>query len=73
MREPRTPEDEALAGLDETVEQYKAMVQQWADAVTRERAASARITGPALVVGQRMFVQGDDGTIAAFIIRDESA
>jgi outer membrane protein assembly factor BamB len=50
----------------------------WLDPVTgnflaRERAASARITGPALVVGQRMFVQGDDGTIAAFIIRDESA
>jgi outer membrane protein assembly factor BamB len=43
------------------------------DFLARERAASGRITGPALVVGQRMFVQGDDGTVAAFQIRDESA
>jgi outer membrane protein assembly factor BamB len=42
--------------------------------LARARAASDRITGAPLVVGQTIYVQGDDGTIAAFAIRnDESA
>lgn len=41
--------------------------------LARDRAASDRITGPALVVGQTMYVQGDDGTVAAYVIRDETA
>lgn len=39
----------------------------------RARAASDRITGPPLIVGTNLYVQGDDGTISAFVIRDDSA
>jgi outer membrane protein assembly factor BamB len=42
--------------------------------LARERAAGQRITGAPLVVGQNVYVQGDDGTIAAFTLRpDEEA
>jgi outer membrane protein assembly factor BamB len=41
--------------------------------VGRARAASGRIAGPPLVVGAMMYVQADDGTVAAFTIRDDSA
>jgi outer membrane protein assembly factor BamB len=42
--------------------------------LARARAAGQRITGAPLVVGQNVYVQGDDGTIAAFTLRpDEEA
>jgi outer membrane protein assembly factor BamB len=42
--------------------------------LARERAAGQRITGAPLVVGQNVYVQGDDGTIAAYTLRpDEEA
>jgi outer membrane protein assembly factor BamB len=42
--------------------------------MARERAAGERITGAPLVVGQNVYVQGDDGTIAAYTLRlDEQA
>jgi outer membrane protein assembly factor BamB len=42
--------------------------------LARERAAGERISGAPLVVGQNVYVQGDDGTIAAFTVRrDEEA
>jgi outer membrane protein assembly factor BamB len=42
--------------------------------LARERAAGQRITGPPLVVGQNVYVQGEDGTLAAFTLRqDEEA
>jgi outer membrane protein assembly factor BamB len=42
--------------------------------LARERAAGQRITGPPLVVGQNVYVQGEDGTLAAFSLRqDEEA
>lgn len=42
--------------------------------LARVRAASDRITGPPLVVGQTLYIQADDGTVAAYTIRsDESA
>lgn len=41
--------------------------------IARERAASDRITGPPLVLGSTMYVQADDGTVAAFVVRDDSA
>jgi outer membrane protein assembly factor BamB len=37
--------------------------------LARERAAGQRITGAPLVVGQNVYVQGDDGTVAAFTVR----
>lgn len=47
----------------------------WLDPATgeflaRERAGSSRITGAPLVVGNLLYVQGDDGTVAAFGLRD---
>lgn len=50
----------------------------WLDPVTgefvaRERAAGGRITGAPLVVGEAVFVQGDDGTVAAYALRDSDA
>jgi outer membrane protein assembly factor BamB len=42
--------------------------------LARERAAGQRISGAPLVVGQNVYVQGDDGTLAAFTLRlDEQA
>ena len=42
--------------------------------MARARAAGQRISGPPLVVGQNVYVQGDDGTVAAFTLRrDEQA
>jgi outer membrane protein assembly factor BamB len=37
--------------------------------LARERAAGQRISGAPLVVGENVYVQGDDGTIAAFTVR----
>lgn len=37
--------------------------------MARERAAGERISGAPLVVGQNVYVQGDDGTIAAYTLR----
>jgi outer membrane protein assembly factor BamB len=39
--------------------------------MARERAAGQRISSAPLVVGQNVYVQGDDGTIAAFTLRVE--
>jgi outer membrane protein assembly factor BamB len=40
--------------------------------LARERAAGERISSAPLVVGQNVYVQGDDGTVAAFTVhRDE--
>ena len=43
--------------------------------LARERAAGQRIASAPLVVGQNVYVQGDDGTVAAFTLRvqDEEA
>ena len=42
--------------------------------LARERAAGERISAAPLVVGQNVYVQGDDGTLAAFTLRtDEEA
>jgi outer membrane protein assembly factor BamB len=42
--------------------------------LARERAAGERISAAPLVVGQNVYVQGDDGTVAAFTLRrDEQA
>jgi outer membrane protein assembly factor BamB len=42
--------------------------------LARERAAGQRISGAPLVVGQHVYVQGEDGTLAAFTVRrDEEA
>jgi outer membrane protein assembly factor BamB len=42
--------------------------------LARERAAGERISGAPLVVGQNVYVQGDDGTVAAYTVRiDEEA
>jgi outer membrane protein assembly factor BamB len=42
--------------------------------LARARGAGGRISGAPLVVGQNVYVQGDDGTIAAFTVRrDEQA
>ena len=44
------------------------------DLLARQRAAGQRITGAPLVVGQNVYVQGDDGTVAAYTVRrDEEA
>jgi outer membrane protein assembly factor BamB len=37
--------------------------------VARERAAGQRISAAPLVVGQNVYVQGDDGTLAAYTLR----
>jgi outer membrane protein assembly factor BamB len=37
--------------------------------LAREHAAGNRISGAPLVVGQNVYVQGDDGTLAAFTVR----
>jgi outer membrane protein assembly factor BamB len=39
--------------------------------LARERAAGERISGAPLVVGQNVYVQGDDGTLAAFTVRSD--
>ena len=41
--------------------------------LARARAASGRITGPPLIVGQMMYLQGEDGTVAAFTVRDDES
>lgn len=42
--------------------------------LARERAAGERISAAPLVVGQNVYVQGDDGTVAAYTLRrDEQA
>jgi outer membrane protein assembly factor BamB len=41
--------------------------------LARERAAGGRISGPPLVVGENVYVQGDDGTVAAFALRADAA
>ena len=41
--------------------------------LARERAAKQRIGAPPLVVGENVYVQGDDGTIAAYTVRDDEA
>ena len=50
----------------------------WLDAadghfVAREHAASARITSAPLVVGDNVYVQGDDGTVAAYTVRSDAS
>ncbi|HVS24298.1 MAG TPA: PQQ-binding-like beta-propeller repeat protein, partial [Gammaproteobacteria bacterium] len=37
--------------------------------VARERAAKGRISAAPIVVGENLYVQGDDGTVAAFTVR----
>ncbi|HEY8520850.1 MAG TPA: outer membrane protein assembly factor BamB [Gammaproteobacteria bacterium] len=39
--------------------------------VARAKAASDRITSAPLVLGESLFVQGDDGTVAAFALEEE--
>jgi outer membrane protein assembly factor BamB len=39
----------------------------------RERAGSDRITAPPLVLGQTLYVQSDDGSVSAFVLRDPNA
>jgi outer membrane protein assembly factor BamB len=41
--------------------------------IARQRASSDRITGAPLVVGENVFVQGDDGTVAAFTVQGDAA
>jgi outer membrane protein assembly factor BamB len=41
--------------------------------LAREKAAGERISGAPLVVGENVFVQGDDGTLAAFTLRPADA
>jgi outer membrane protein assembly factor BamB len=41
--------------------------------LARQRAARDRISGAPLVVGQNVYVQGDDGTLAAFTLRTDDA
>lgn len=41
--------------------------------LAREKAAGERISAAPLVVGENVFVQGDDGTLAAFTLRAEDA
>jgi hypothetical protein len=44
------------------------------DFLARVRVAGQRISGAPLVVGQNVYVQGDDGTVAAFTVhRDAEA
>jgi outer membrane protein assembly factor BamB len=39
----------------------------------RERAGGGRVSAPPLVVGQNLYVQDDDGTVAAFTVREGAA
>jgi outer membrane protein assembly factor BamB len=41
--------------------------------LARAKAAGDRISAAPLVVGQNVYVQGDDGTVAAFTLRDDAA
>jgi outer membrane protein assembly factor BamB len=41
--------------------------------VAREHAAGGRITAAPLVVGDNVYVQGDDGTVAAYTVRQKDA
>jgi outer membrane protein assembly factor BamB len=41
--------------------------------VAREHAAKARISGAPLVVGENVYVQSDDGTVAGYTLRDKDA
>jgi outer membrane protein assembly factor BamB len=41
--------------------------------LARQRAGSDRITSAPLVVGQNVFVQADDGTVAAFTVVEDAA
>jgi len=41
--------------------------------VAREHAAGARISAAPLVVGQNVYVQSEDGTVAAYTVRDGAA
>jgi len=41
--------------------------------LARQRAAGERISSAPLVVGQNVYVQGDDGTVAAFTLRADEA
>jgi outer membrane protein assembly factor BamB len=41
--------------------------------LAREKGAGERISGAPLVVGENVFVQGDDGTLAAFTLLPEDA
>jgi outer membrane protein assembly factor BamB len=41
--------------------------------LARERGAGERISAAPLVVGQNVYVQGDDGTVAAFTLRLDDA
>ena len=41
--------------------------------LARARASGERITAAPLVVGQNVYVQGDDGTVAAYTVRDDAA
>jgi outer membrane protein assembly factor BamB len=41
--------------------------------IAREHAAGARISTAPLVVGRNVYAQGDDGTVAAYTVRDGAA
>jgi outer membrane protein assembly factor BamB len=41
--------------------------------LARVKASGDRISAAPLVVGQNVYVQGDDGTVAAFTLRDDAA
>lgn len=41
--------------------------------LARQKAAGERISAAPLVIGENVFVQGDDGTLAAFTLRAEDA
>jgi outer membrane protein assembly factor BamB len=41
--------------------------------LARARAAGGRITAAPLVVGQNVYVQADDGTVAAYALREDAA
>jgi outer membrane protein assembly factor BamB len=41
--------------------------------LAREKAAGDRICGAPLAVGENIYVQGDDGTVAAFTVRNDAA
>jgi outer membrane protein assembly factor BamB len=40
--------------------------------LARERVGSRRIDAPPLVVGNHVYAQTEDGTVAAYTIRDET-
>jgi outer membrane protein assembly factor BamB len=41
--------------------------------IARERAAHDRISGAPIAVGENIYVQGDDGTVAAYTVRKDAA